>query len=224
MEKHKFFAREIQLIQSEDLRDFVRFFFDEKVGEWFWKSGASSSGKYHPQFTKGEGGLVRHTRAVVWVCDELLRMSSYAYMKAEYKDYAIAACLLHDTRKYGSGDTEDKECYAQHGKLAADAVAAAWLSFFDQGEAPELLLMAIRSHMGQWVEDKEDRPFTNIDRLVHLSDYIASRPFWDIPQLNEEYFADRGQEIEDNLTASRKNDWLNNPDVIRLFFDAMEGE
>jgi HD superfamily phosphohydrolase YqeK len=194
MEKHEFFRHEIQLIESEDLRSFVRWFFDEKVGEWFWKSGASSSGKYHPQFTKGEGGLVKHTRAVVMVCDELLRMSSYAYMKAEYKDYAIIACLLHDTRKYGSGDAEDKECYAQHGKLAADAVFNAWLEFFDQGEAPELLLMAIRSHMGQWVEDKEDRPFTNIDRLVHLSDYIASRPFWDIPQLNQEYTADRNTE------------------------------
>lgn len=190
-----YFEREIQNIESEDLRDFVRFFFNERVGAWFFESGASASGKYHPEFTKGHGGLVRHTRAVEWVCEELLRMSSYAYMKAEYKDYARVACLLHDTRKYGSGDTEDKDCYKEHGKLAADAVAAAWLSFFDQGEAPELLLMAIRSHMGQWVEDRDDRPFTNIDRLVHLSDYIASRPFWDIPELSAQYAADEAQEI-----------------------------
>lgn len=189
MEKHEFFEREIQLIQSEDLRDFVRWFFDVHVGEWFWLSGASSSGKYHPQFTKGEGGLVRHTRAVVMVCDELLRMSSYAYMKAEYKDYAIIACLLHDTRKYG-GMVENHECYKEHGKLAAAAVAEAWEDFWGGVRCPELLTMAITSHMGQWTEDKDDRPFTNIDRLVHLSDYIASRPFWDIPQLNEEYNKD----------------------------------
>lgn len=189
MEKHEFFEREIQLIQSEDYRDLVRWFFDNAVGEWFWTSGASSSGKYHPQFTKGEGGLVKHTRAVVMVCDELLRMSSYAYMKAEYKDYAIIACLLHDTRKYGKNNEEDKDCYKEHGKLAADAIREVWQMFFDE-PAPELLLMAVRSHMGQWVEDKEDRPFTNIDRLVHLSDYIASRPFWDIPQLCEEYNSD----------------------------------
>lgn len=187
MNKSDFFEREIQFIEDINLQDFVRFFFNEKCGDWFWKSGASSSGKYHPQFTKGEGGLVRHTKAVVWICEELLRMSSYAYMRVEYKDYARVACLLHDTRKYGSGDTEDKDCYKNHGALAADAVAAAWLSFFDQGEAPELLLMAIRSHMGQWVEDRNDRPFTNIDRLVHLSDYIASRPFWDIPDITAEY-------------------------------------
>lgn len=199
MNKSDFFEREIQFIESIDLQDFVRFFFNEKCGDWFWKSGASSSGKYHPLFTKGEGGLVRHTKAVAWVCEELLRMSSYAYMKDTYKDYARVACLLHDTRKYGSSDTEDKECYKEHGKLAADAVAAAWLSFFDQGEAPELLLMAIRSHMGQWVENRDDRPFTNIDRLVHLSDYIASRPFWDIPDITTEYYEVNAKMIEDSL-------------------------
>ncbi len=185
----EFFKREIALIESEDLRDFVRFFFNEKVGDWFWKSGASSTGKYHPQFSQGEGGLVRHTRAVSMFCEELLRMSSYAYMRAEYKDYARVACLLHDTRKYGAMD-EDHSCYKEHGRLASEAVFNAWLEFFDQGEAPELLLMAIRSHMGQWTEDKNDRPFTNIDRLVHMADYMASRPFIDIPELTAQYEAD----------------------------------
>lgn len=189
-----YFEREIQNIESEDLRDFVRFFFNEKVGAWFFESGASASGKYHPEFTKGYGGLVRHTRAVEWVCEELLRMSSYAYMRAEYKDYARVACLLHDTRKYGSGDTEDKDCYKEHGRLAADAVAEAWEEFWGGVRCPELLTMAIRSHMGQWVEDRDDRPFTNIDRLVHMADYIASRPFWDIPELTAQYNEDASED------------------------------
>lgn len=198
MNKSDFFEREIQFIEDIDLQDFVRFFFNERCGDWFWKSGASSSGKYHPQFTKGEGGLVRHTKAVAWVCEELLRMSSYAYMKDIYKDYARVACLLHDTRKYGGGDTEDKDCYKEHGAIAAFDVAVAWLSFFDTS-CPELLTMAIRSHMGQWTENKDDRPFTNIDRLVHLSDYIASRPFWDIPDITAEYNEANAKMIEDSL-------------------------
>ena len=44
--------------------------------------------------------------------------------------------------------------------------------------------------MGQWVEDKEDKPFTPLDRLVHLADYIASRSFIDIPCISEEYKKD----------------------------------
>lgn len=189
MTNSKFFEREIAMIENEGFRSFVRNFFDHKVGAWFWESGASASGKYHPEFTKGEGGLVRHTRAVCMICEELLRMNTYAYMRAEYKDYARMACLLHDTRKYGSGDTEDKDCYKNHGLLAACAVEEAWRSFFGEN-APELLCMAIRSHMGQWVENRDDRPFTNIDRLVHLADYIASRSFFDIPQITAEYNED----------------------------------
>lgn len=189
MDNSQLFKREILLIQDEELRDFVRFYFDEYVGKWFWKSGASSSGKFHPQFTHGEGGLVRHTRAVAMVCEELLRINTYAYMRDDFKDYARVACLLHDTCKYGEEDEENKSCYRLHGSLAASKINQAWLEFFG-GNAPELLLMAVRSHMGQWVEEKNDRPFTNIDRLVHLSDYIASRSFWDIPQLSEEYEQD----------------------------------
>lgn len=196
MDKHEYFEREILNIESIDLQDFVRYFFDNHVGAWFFKSGASSSGKYHPEFAKGEGGLVRHTRAVEWVCEELLRMSSYAYMKTEYKDYARVACLLHDTCKYG-GLEEDHDCYKIHGELAADKVAFAWYEFFNGASCPELLMMAIRSHMGQWTENKDDRPFTNIDRLVHLSDYIASRPFWDIPELSAQYAEDTAREILD---------------------------
>ena len=182
-----FFEHEISFIESEDLRDFVRFFFNEKCGEWFWKSGASSSGKYHPAFAQGEGGLVRHTKAVAWFCEELLRMSSYAYMRDEYKDYARVACLLHDTRKYGGADVEDHTCYKEHGKIAADAVWLAWNEFFCGASCPELLTMAIRSHMGQWTENRDDRPFTNIDRLVHMADYMASRPFIDIPEIVMDY-------------------------------------
>lgn len=202
MVKSYYFHREIKNITSIDLQDFVRYFFDSCVGAWFWESGASASGKYHPAFTQGEGGLVRHTRAVCMVCEELLRMSTYAYMKEEYKDYARVACLLHDTRKYGSGDAEDKSCYSNHGKLAADDVWVAWKNFFyTEQPCPELLTLAIRSHMGQWVPDKDERPFTNIDRLVHLSDYIASRSFWDIPTLTKEYEDDYTLEACEDTTC-----------------------
>ena len=201
MVKSDYFKREIELIDSEDLRDFVRFYFNEKVGAWFWKSGASSSGKHHPAFAQGEGGLVRHSRAVAMFCEELLKMSSYAYMKDQYKDYARVACLLHDTCKYGENNEEDKTCYPQHGKIASEKVADAWFEFFGT-PCPELLTMAICSHMGQWVGEKEDRPFTNIDRLVHLSDYIASRNFIDIPQL-EDYYEDVAEE------------WVETPSVQR---------
>ena len=95
----KHFERELDLIVNDDLRMAVKYYMDEAVPDYFWTDGASSSGKYHPEFSQGVGGLVRHTKAVVMFAEELLRMSSYAYMREEYKDYVIAACIIHDTAK-----------------------------------------------------------------------------------------------------------------------------
>ena len=91
MKNIKFFERELSLIVDEDLRMAVKGYLIDRVLDYFWTDGASRSGKYHPKMSQGIGGLVRHTKAVVMFAEELLRMSSYAYMKEEYKDFVIAA-------------------------------------------------------------------------------------------------------------------------------------
>ena len=185
MRNIKLFEREINLIVDEELRMAVKCYMDEETPDYFWTDGASSSGKYHPQFSQGEGGLVRHTKAVVLFAEELLRMSSYAYMREEYKDYVIAACILHDTAKYGI-DKFDKAEYKNHAAKAAKAFAEYAEQVMDY-KPSEFLLNAIAAHMGLWSTDKEDRPFTNIDRCVHMADYIASRSFIDIPSITEDW-------------------------------------
>ena len=184
--KTDFFKRELDLIVNEDLRMMVKSYLEESVPEYFWEIGASSSGKFHPAFSQGKGGLVRHTKAVVMFAEELLRMSSYAFMRDEYKDYVIAACIVHDTAKYGAKEY-DKAEYKNHAPAAAVAFDT-WCISLDY-DCSEFLLNAIASHMGQWSTDRDDRPFTNIDRCVHMADYMASRPFIDIPQIVEEYNA-----------------------------------
>ena len=185
MKNIKHFERELNLIVNEDLRMAVKSYMEEATPDYFWTDGASSSGKYHPKFSQGDGGLVRHTKAVVMFAEELLRMSSYAYMKDEYKDYVIAACILHDTAKYGISKY-DKAEYKNHASNASKAFAEYAEHVMDY-KPSEFLLNAIRSHMGQWSTEKEDRPFTNIDRCVHMADYMASRSFIDIPGIMEEW-------------------------------------
>lgn len=179
------FENELSHIADERLQALVAGYMNEEVPEYFWHCGASSSGKFHPCFAQGDGGLVRHTRAVVMFLDELLRMSTYAYMPQAYKDYAYAAAIMHDTCKYGIEPEIDKKCYNEHAETAADMFKAFCMAH--DYEAPELLLMAMRSHMGQWGDVK---PFTNIDRVVHMADYLASRSFIDIPALHEETYDD----------------------------------
>ncbi len=184
MKNIRLFEREINLIKDDTLRYMVRNYLNYVVPDYFWTEGASSSGKHHPKFSQGVGGLVRHTKAVVMFAEELLRMSSYAYMREEYKDYVIAACLIHDTAKYGTAEY-DKTLYRDH---APNASIAFHDFCYDEGYTPHFLLLnAVASHMGQWSTDKEDRPFTQVDRCVHMADYMASRNFIDIPQITEEY-------------------------------------
>ena len=180
----RFFQRELELIKDPDLQMAVKSYMEEDTPDYFWTDGASASGKYHPVFSHNEGGLVRHTKAVVMFAEELLRMNTYAYMRDEYKDYVIAACILHDTCKYGMYEY-DKSEYKNHAANAADRFAE-WC--YEEDYRPHyLLLQAMRSHMGQWSTDKEDRPFTSVDRCVHMADYMASRSFIDIPAITEEY-------------------------------------
>ena len=197
MRNVKLFEREINLIVNEELRRVVKSYLEEATPDYFWTDGASSSGKYHPQFAQGIGGLVRHTKAVVMFAEELLRMSSYSYMRDEYKDYVIAACILHDTCKYGM-DGFDKSEYKNHATNASKAFAGYCEQVFDF--TPHFLLLnAIESHMGQWSTDKEDRPFTSVDRCVHMADYMASRSFIDIPQITKEWNTVWEEQVEQDL-------------------------
>ena len=184
MKNIKLFERELNLIKNEELRKITTDFMIECVPNYFWKIGASSTGKYHPKFSQGVGGLVRHTKAVVMFAEELLRMNSYSYLKDDYKDYIIVACIVHDTCKYGVCEF-DKTQFEYHGKLASVEFHRFCLDC--DYHPSELLLNAIKSHMGQWTPEKEDRPFTSLDRCVHMADYMASRSFIDIPSIMEEY-------------------------------------
>ena len=184
MKKIEHFEKELNLIKDLSLRNLVAEYMENSVPDYFWEIGASSSGKYHPTFSQGIGGLVRHTKAVVMFAEELLRMSSYAYMKEEYKDYVIAACIIHDTAKYGITEYS-KEEYKNHAENAAEAFKYYCL---DRDYLPsEFLISAVAAHMGQWSTNKEDRPFTSIDRCVHMADSMASRSFIDIPGIVEEW-------------------------------------
>lgn len=182
MENSLYFEKEINFIQSEDLRMFTKTYLDNVVPQYFFEVGASSSGKYHPKFSQGLGGLVRHTKAVSLMAEELLRMSPYSYLSDENKDFVRVACIVHDTAKYGIVEF-NKNDYSTHAENASKAVADLWVEYFRE-PCPYLLVNAIASHMGQWGKPKM---MTSVDRCVHQADYIASRNFFDIPQITEEW-------------------------------------
>ena len=74
MKNMKLFERELALIKSESLRKVVYDYMSDAdyVPDYFWTDGASASGKFHPKFSHGIGGLVRHTKAVVLFAEDTI--------------------------------------------------------------------------------------------------------------------------------------------------------
>ena len=184
------FEKELETIEDLHLRGFTRFALSN-APKYFYSIGASSSGKYHPQFSQGEGGLVRHTKAVLMFCNELLNMSPYYELPPLWKDYARVACLLHDICKYGDEEEMNKNEYVDHSVNGAWYVDKMWGLYHSTDTqiciefAPELITHAIMCHMGRWSKESQ-RPISIIDNLVHLADYVASRNFINIEFEGEE--------------------------------------
>lgn len=177
------FKEYIDKIQDEDIRNFV-YECLKVTPEYFWKIPASSSGKHHPEFALGEKGLQRHTVAAMYLCLELARTYN---LSSEEIDICLAAIALHDTCKYGTAN----EC-GSHDKYNLDVHSYMPRIYFgcnkslkdcinkleDNGKFNKIM-RGIECHMGsiglgEW-NPMNLKPSNNIETVIHLSDYIASR-------------------------------------------------
>jgi len=157
------FKMELEQIIDSDLRSKVKLVLD-CVDPRHETEPASSTGKYHPDFAHGDGGLIRHTKAVVLIANELCNTRP-----GINKDYMIAAAILHDMHKYK--DTGKYTCHEHPFLMACDASEAG---------LPQPVVLAIESHMGQWNTSNRSSvvlpvPSDDFQWLLHYADYLASR-------------------------------------------------
>ena len=176
-DKLKVFEKELQYIENPKIRDFTAKVISN-IPEYFFGTAASSTGKYHPKYALGRGGLVRHTKAAVEIAMELLRLEQNTLVfSLDEKDCIISALICHDGWKHG--DTYSQYTVAEHPVVAADHV----LELADKGEKKFAKLISdnIRSHMGEWNTDYKSKteimpkPSTPSEKFVHECDYLASR-------------------------------------------------
>lgn len=181
MNKINVFENELNLIKNNSIRKFAEFILNKLPG-YFWIVPASGSGKYHPEYTLGEGGLVRHVKATVKIANELFRNETICNgeFDQQTKDMIITALILHDGCKNGFDDISDR-MRPEHPILIC--------KFIDQyrndiNNISETEIDSIKSliltHMGQWNTDREGKeilpkPCMEIQKFVHLCDYLASR-------------------------------------------------
>ena len=169
----------LNTFENDDIKDFAIVLLDN-LPEYIWSVPASSTGKYHPQYSLGLGGLMRHQVAVVRFLNFFLELEQYGGgMTSRERDLMRVAALIHDGMKSGTQDDYNKSKYTKfnHPILMADVIRST-----DGLEASERDFIAhcIESHMGQWSSDKKTgielpKPKDEYQKLVHLADYLASR-------------------------------------------------
>lgn len=162
---------EFDCIKDTFLRGKVIRFFDEKVPDYFFHIPASSTGKYHPSFALGEGGLLRHTRMMVEIAISLQPLK----LVGVCLDSIIVACLLHDTFKNGHLNTG--YTVESHPNIAAgEFYAFMKREKYTYMDTIRKICSAINSHMGQWGMVQPENEF---EKFIALCDYLASRKFFD---------------------------------------------
>ena len=192
------FGKELSYIKDNIIREMTAFAI-EHINSYFFTEAASSTGKYHPEYALGLGGLYRHTQAAVKIAHDLLQIDLYKNEFSDYvKDYIIVALILHDCCKRGIY-WDEKYTVHEHPILVRkwlnEIFASDLCSTIERvreitKEYIDAVSNLIETHMGQWNKNKYSKVELPIPQLapqkfVHLCDYLASRKWLEV-KLNQD--------------------------------------
>lgn len=173
----------LRTFENDDIRKFAEMCI-ESAPEYWHSVPASSSGKYHPSYSLGKGGLVRHSIAVVRFLNHMFGVESISnQFTSRERDLLRAAAITHDMQKSGTqGDFEKSKWTKFDHPLR---IAKIIRDFKGSGVLPddeiELVAHAVESHMGAFNTDKRHpdivlpKPEDKYQIILHLADYLASR-------------------------------------------------
>lgn len=173
-EKEVVFKEELDLIFDDTIKEFTRLCIIFAPDYFFEDCPASTSGKYHPIDELGHDGTMIHTKKVVTVAYDLCRALDCEH----HRDEIIAACIIHDLRKKGEGNTTG-HTVKEHPGLAAKLVEQVQrdTQLLDEGSF-NIIRSSVGYHYGPWSVAPWLKPmaqFTPEEECVYLSDYIASK-------------------------------------------------
>ena len=178
MNKVEKFEHELKYIKNDVFKKDISYLIDG-LPDYFFEVPASSTGKYHPKYATGDGGLLRHTKAAVRIAHELLSdpLIGDKYTEDE-KELMIMALMIHDGLK--SGKEKSKYTKVEHPLLASNYVKENRANLGMKDEQIKFMCRVIESHMGIWNKDFDGNevlpiPKDKYQNFVHMCDYLASR-------------------------------------------------
>lgn len=175
--KSEVFARELGFIKDERIRESARIMLD-LLPDYFYKIEASSTGKYHPPFSLGEGGLTRHVKVAVKFAYDLFTIYKF---DDETKDLIIFALLIHDGVK--KGIVETRYTKFDHPLLIGKYLMECKDKLSLNEEEISRIVKMTASHMGKWNTNPYEPnvilplPKTVEEKFVHMCDFLSSRKF-----------------------------------------------
>ena len=180
MNKEELFLDELEYIKDEKLQDSLLKII-ESLPEYWFHVAASSTGKYHPKYSLGEGGLLRHSKSAMRIGYELLENPCIGekYTDRE-KDLMLIALLVHDGLKLG--EKEERYTRFDHPILIANYIIKNQLQYNLEEDDAIFIADVVKTHMGPWTKDYNgneilERPKTKYQNFVHMCDFLASKKF-----------------------------------------------
>ena len=183
MNKEEIFKVEIDYVFNTKLKENLKTLVN-LLPDYFFEIPASSTGKYHPSFALGEGGLVRHTKAAVRIGYELLNDNCIGNVfNDNEKDLIIMALLMHDGCK--SGLTHGQYTVVNHPLIVSKLIQDNKDKLTLTDDELNLLCSMIETHMGEFNKDFKGNvvlplPHNKYQKFVHMCDFLSSRKFLNI--------------------------------------------
>ena len=180
MNKVDVFKKELSYIKNEKYVDCAKNMI-ELLPDYFFTIPASSTGKYHPVFAQGDGGLVRHTKVAVRMCYELASNNSIGHsFTSDEKDLMMIALIMHDGAK--SGIPKGKYTCVDHPLIISNLIRENKSKIGLSDDEIDFVCSVIESHMGEWNTDFNGNevlplPKNKYQRFVHMCDFLASKKF-----------------------------------------------
>lgn len=178
MNKKELFQKELNYLSNKEYQTSLLKIIESLPEYWFEKP-ASSTGKYHPDYALGVGGLLRHSKAAMRIGYELLENPAIGdkYTKRE-KDLMLMSLLVHDGLKLG--EKEEKYTRFDHPILMGNYIVEHQEEFGLTREDASFMQEVIKTHMGCWTTDYNgnevlEPPKTKYQNFVHMCDFLASR-------------------------------------------------
>lgn len=183
MIKNEVFKCEYTYIKNKKYVDNLKIMVD-LLPDYFFIIPASSTGKYHPNYATGDGGLVRHTKAAVRIAHELLSNNTIgSVFTDDEKDMIIFSLVLHDGLK--SGIVKEKYTRFDHPLLIAKYIKDNSDKLTLNEDEIKFIVNCVSTHMGEWTVDYNGneilkKPSNKYQKFVHMCDFLASKKFINI--------------------------------------------